>query len=60
MPLVKRETSLILWKKKNLSIRPLVIEQHAVSRILLKSIFISIIKSSRINKYVYIITLAVC
>ena len=41
-----------------LSMPPLVIEQYAVSRFLLISIFIRVIKFSRIGKYVYVINYA--
>ena len=43
-----------------LSIASLVIEQYAVSCFILISIFIRLIRFLRINKYVYIITLALC
>ena len=43
-----------------LSMASLVIEQHAVRRFILISIFVRHIRSLRINIYVYIITLALC
>ena len=42
----------------SMSFLSLIIEQHAVSRFLLISIFIRVIKFSRIGKYVYLINYA--
>ena len=49
-----------IYARHFLSIVSLVIEQYAVSRFILISIFIRLIRFLRINKYVYIITLALC
>ena len=42
----------------SMSFLSLIIEQHAVSRFLLISVFIRVIKFSRIGKYVYLINYA--